>query len=245
MAQENPQQQTIMTQHKKPASLPQADDLLVTWAREILPGSEPLLTPPGTASGQSAVNLYLLALAASPPLRGPEPTPLQLMARYLVTAWDADPTQAHTMLDALVFNAMRHPLFEVDLTPLSYELWAGFQMNPQLAFVLCIPVVVVDPVPQVPIVREPPTLSGIPMVTLRGILLGPGEIPLANARVEYPSLQRTVRTNAQGEFTLRGLPAEPRTKALRIKAKDRTFDMAVEQPTNPEDVAMIVVPLLD
>lgn len=232
-----------MTQHEKPTSLPQADDLLISWAQEILPSSEQLLTPPGTAAGESAVHLYLFALAASPPLRGPEPVPLQLMARYLVTTQGADPTQAHTLLDALIFNAMRHPLFEVDLAPIAPEMWVGFQVLPQPAFVLGIPVVVVDPVPQIPIVREPPTLTGVPMVALRGILLGPGEIPLANARVEYPSLKRVVRTNALGEFTLRGLSAEPQAKALRIKTKSKVFEMTVEQEDAGGERVIIHVPL--
>ena len=223
----------------------EADEQLLAWAQEFLPDTELLLTSPTGKASQAAVYFYLWDLAAAPPLRGPDPAPLQLMARYLVCTWGTDPTQAHTLLNALIFHAMRHPLFEVDLEPIPLELWSGFQMMPQPAFVLCIPVVVVDPVPPVPIVLEPPTLTGVPLVALRGLVLGPDDFPLANARVEYPSLQRSATTDAQGEFTLSGLPAEPTTKALRIKTKGKIFDLAVEQPAGPEEVATIHVPLLN
>ena len=234
----------MTTQNKKPTSLSEADGLLIAWAQKALPEAVLLLTPPTTAHKRVTVHLYLLSLTDMPPLRGFNPVPSQLMARYLVTTWDTDPTQMHMMLNVLVFNAMRHPLFEVDLTPIPPELWLGFQVIPQPAFMVGVPVVVEGEMPDVPIVREPPALSGVPMVTLRGVVLGPGEIPLANVQVEYPSLQRSVSTNTKGQFVLPGLPAEPRTKVLRVKAKGKVFDLDVEQPMDVGEFARVDVPSL-
>ncbi len=234
-----------MDPREKPHSLEQADTMVLEWVRTAVPDAQIFFGPPGAQADQAEISLYLMALADAPPLRGPGRVPLQIQAQYLVTVAGSDQSTAHQQLNALIFAALRHPMFEVTFTALSPQFWSAFHVIPQPAFVLAIPIVVEQPLPDIPIVREPPTIDGVPMTVLRGVLLGPGGIPLANATVEYPSLQRKVQTDARGEFTLRAIPREPQAKALRVKAKGKIFDITVAQPAQPEESVIVQVPLFD
>lgn len=233
-----------MTEHQRPHSLMQADEHVLSWARQTLATENVSLMVPKRRTSENAVSLYLLELTDAPPLRGPGRAPLQVQARYLVTVHNDTPAAAHSQLNALLFAAMSHPLFETDFS-ISPTLWSALNLVPQPAFLLCVPVIVEQPLPATPVVREPPTIDGAPMMTLQGILLGPGDIPLANARVEYPSLQRVTTTNAQGEFHLRGLPVEPRTKQIQVHTKGKRFALTVEASQIASDTVVLHVPMLE
>jgi len=233
-----------MLEKEKPQSLAQADVAVLDWVRTVITDSDVHLAPPDTQRNRMGIYVYLMALTEDPPLRGSGRAPLQIEAQYLITVQDTDPAMAHQRLDRLIFDALRQPIFEVTFTALTPQLWSAFNLIPQPAFVLCLSIAVEQPLPAVPIVLEPPSLEGVPMTTLRGVLLGPGEIPLANASVEYPSLQRKVQTNARGEFNLRAVPLAPQQKALRIIAKGKTFEIVVEQPDQPDENIQIHLPLL-
>jgi Pvc16 N-terminal domain len=94
------------------------DSRLAAWAERIAgPGARVSLRAPADGNEGSGVSVFLMELAAQPPLRGEQRTPLQLALRYLVTAWAGEPSAEHALLGGLVMAAME----EEDLdAPLSH-----------------------------------------------------------------------------------------------------------------------------
>lgn len=218
----------------------QVDRRLREWIQRVLDVPVPSLSPPSDARTGRGVSLYLLELADRPPPRGGGRRPsLQLSLRYLVTTWADDPEEAHRLLGELVFAAMEQAEFEVELDPVPAATWAAFGVKPQPSFVLCVPLRRERLEPPAKLVREPVVIRETLMTTLRGIVLGPDDAPLARAVVEIPSLQLSTRTDLKGQFTLSNVPAEPRTKSLRVRAKGRELDIAVEQPASEDQVVVI------
>ena len=201
----------------------QIDERLSAWVEGVLGGIKPQLTPPKDADGTLAVNLYLLELVDDPLRRNTTRPPLQPALRYLVTTYADEPKDAHRLLGMLVYAAFAHTEFEVELKPLPHNSWSAFKIAPRPAFILRVPLPHEWPTLTVPLVREGATTQGVAMVSFFGRLLGPNRIPLANARIQVPDLQRYAHTDAHGNFILSGIPAAPRLKTLQIMARQRTM----------------------
>jgi hypothetical protein len=105
-----------------------ADDRLLAWAEAAVSPAPVTLEPPGdVATGQGA-SLYLLELAAAPPMRGERRPPVQLALRYLVTTWAAEARQAHQLLGQLVLAALTSEELEAELAPPAAELWTALPL---------------------------------------------------------------------------------------------------------------------
>jgi hypothetical protein len=110
------------------------------WASATLAGARVTHAPPGACEdGGSGVSLYLLEIRPAPAARGAERPPHQLALRYLVTAWAAEPEEAHRLLGELVFAAMDRPGADVILEPPPPEVWAAFGVPPRPSFLLEVP----------------------------------------------------------------------------------------------------------
>src|SRR5262249_32982745 len=144
------------------------------------------------------------------------------------------PEEAHRLLGQLVFAAMENPEFEIDLTPVSVTVWNAFGVAPQPAFMLSVPVQKERPEPKPGFVRQPLLVKTSPMTTLYGVVLGPGEIPIAGARVEMRALHLSTQTDRKGRFCLAAVPSEPARKELEVKAKGRKLSVTAEE-NHPED----------
>src|SRR5262245_33018843 len=195
------------------------DQRLKDWIGTVLEATEVVLSPPGSAATAQGVSLYLLELRQTPPARGTRRPPLQITLRYLVTVWADRPEQAHHLLGKLVFAALANPEFDVDPDPLPVATWQAFGLVPRPALVLGVPLRHERPEPAAPLVRVPPVFQHAALGSLEGLVLGPGDAPVANAQVEVPALRRSTRTDARGRFVFAALPSEPRVKRLRVQAK--------------------------
>jgi len=216
----------------------QIDKRLRDWIQKTLDVPEPTLLPPSDDQKGRGVSLYLLELMDKPPTRGTKRPPLQLSLRYLVTTWAKDPEKAHQLLGDLVFAAMEKPEFEVDLDPIPATAWAAFGVIPRPSFILRVPLQKKLPEPPIKYVLEPLVIKPVAITTLRGIVLGPDDVPLVRAVVEVPALQLTTRTDAKGQFEFSSVPSEPRTKAMYVRAKGQEFDVTVEHPVDGEQIVI-------
>jgi hypothetical protein len=164
----------------------QIDEELIKWVRNTT-GEDviPSLAAP-TDSDALSVNLYLLEVVDDPMRRSGAKLPNQPTLRYLVTTHAREPKDAHSLLAALLYAALESQEYEVDLEPVPSHLWSAFNIAPRPAFIL-----------QAPLPREwkgrpakwvrqpePDMESGAPVVPLYGLVLGPNDIPLMNARVD-------------------------------------------------------------
>ncbi len=196
-----------------------ADRHLKDWAVTVLGNAEVSLAPPREVKAKRLVSLYLTDILPAPRTSTSRRLPLQTSLRYLVTAWADDPETEHQLLGQLVFAAMEHPEFEVELAAQPAEFWLAFGIAPRPAFMLRLPVHMERPEPQTGRIRHPVDVRFSPAVSLAGLLVGPRDIPLSGAQIELASLQLTTRTDAKGRFRFAAVPAQPDTKELCIRLK--------------------------
>jgi hypothetical protein len=203
----------------------EVDQWLKEWVGSVLEVPEISLGAPiGRREGRG-VNLYLIELKDKPPLRTMKRPPQQLLLRYLVTTWADRPEDAHHLLGQIVFAAMDNPEFEIDLNPVSIDAWRAFDTAPQPSFLLGVTLQRLRIEPKERIVREPLIVKLSPFTSLHGIVLGPGDVPLAEARVEIPGLRLETRTDYQGRFRFSMVPSEPAEKRLEINARGRKLSL--------------------
>jgi hypothetical protein len=206
----------------------QTDQSLKDWVTGVIAGVAVSFGVPAPAESGSLVNLYLLEVIPTPLARTATRAPLQVMLRYVVTAWADSPEEAHHLLGQLVFAALENPDFEVDPDPLPAATWAGLGTAPRPAFVIRVPLRLARPEPEVKYVRSLPSVQATTVTDLVGLVLGPNDIPLTDARVELVGLGRSVRTDRQGRFRFALVPDEPQKLHLLVTAKGRELSV---QPT--------------
>jgi hypothetical protein len=203
------------------------DQRLSTWIKETVGVDAVSLAPPGAQEGDSSVSLYLLELADAPPPRSTGLSPLQLSLRYLVTTWAKEVTEAHRILGELALAAMEQTDFELELEPLPAETWTALGLVPQPAFILRVPLRRERPERPAPYVRERLVVRAGPSRSFTGRVLGPEEIPIADATVEVPSLGTRTRTDGQGRFVFANVPVDPPIRHLLVRAKGRLLNVTL------------------
>jgi Pvc16 N-terminal domain len=217
----------------------QADARLAEWVGAVAgPGVKVALTAPSDGRSGAGVSLFLMDIASRPPMRGQRRAPLQLVLRYLVSAWADDPVAEHRLLGDLVAAAMQEEAFEVVLAPTPPATWLALGAAPRPAFVLQLPVRQARPEPVAPRVRGPLVMEGVALAPLTGVVLGPGGVPVASARVQVPSADAVAETDPEGRFRFAALPVEPRRKLVRVRARGRQIDVEIAWP---EDGSPLVI----
>jgi hypothetical protein len=215
------------------------DQRLSAWIKETLDVDIVSLAPPGAQEDDSGVSLYLLELADAPPLRTTRRSPLQLTLRYLVTTWAKEITEAHRLLGELALATMEQTDFELDLAPLPAETWTALGLVPQPAFILRVPLRRERPERPTPYVRERLDVRAGPSRSFAGRLLGPEEIPIADATVEVPSLGARTRTDGQGRFVFAHVPVDPPIRHLLVRAKGRLLNVTLGTEITEEEPLVI------
>ncbi|HEY3288794.1 MAG TPA: carboxypeptidase regulatory-like domain-containing protein [Anaerolineae bacterium] len=215
------------------------DERLSQWVGTAVGNVNVSLALPTESPSGEGVSLYLLSFANCPPPRTSDRPPLQILLRYLVTAWAATQQKSHQLLGDLAFAAMGTAEFTVDLDPPPPELWLALRLTPRPSFLLSLPVRQERPKAKVDYVRSALVVKAEPMTQLVGRLVGPGEQPVAGARVEIPSLQMFNYTDSNGQFRFMGLPGASAKRELRVMAKGRQFDVTVDSPTDANKPVVI------
>lgn len=217
----------------------QADRDLQAWIQSVIPEIDIVLAPPQQMMGKQGVSLYLLALARpSPAWMNRQPTS-QIALRYLITTWAANDEEAHHLLGKLIYAVMEKREYELDLTELPTPLWTALGIGPRPSCTLIAPLAFERPEPVSHLVRGPLVIHGAPIRSLHGVVLGPGDIPIAGASVELSALSLSSHTDAHGRFHFSSVPAEPRAMQLLIKARGYTQSVVVEHPLSEKEVLAI------
>lgn len=217
----------------------QIDARLTKWVEGVVKGVRPSFAPPSDAEDQLAISLYLLEIVDDPRRYHTGLPKLQPSLRYLVTTRAGEPQDAHRLLGVLFYAALEHPDYEVELDPVDTELWSAFGIAPRPAFILRLPLPHDWKLPELPLVTQGAVTDVSSLATLYGWLLGPGDTPLAGARVELPNLFISAMTDHRGRFTLAGVPVAPKKKTLLIKARRREKTIVVQQTGTPEEPVVI------
>ena len=210
----------------------EVDRLLVEWVGSVLKGTPVSLAAPNGEVKGTGIYLYLMQLAEMPPARGGRKRPpLQMSLRYLVSASAEDPEEAHRLLGELVFAAMEREDTEVDFDPVLPAVWTAFGTAPRPSFTLRVPLRRERRQPEVALVRSGVAVQSTAAISIHGIVLGPGGVPLMNARVECPALNLVSQTDHHGRFRFSAVPATPppefrataKGKVLLVRADSRSL----------------------
>jgi hypothetical protein len=137
------------------------------------------------------------------------------------------------MVGELLFAALARDDLEVALGPVMPDLWQALGAAPRAAFLLRVPFRRELPEPSAPRVRKSPVTQVTSGVPLWGQVLGPGDVPLAGASVEVPSLQLFTHADGDGRFRFGSVPPKPPPRVVvRAKGGVQTFD-GPEVPGTP------------
>lgn len=197
----------------------QVDEHLKAWLMSIVDGTEVSLATPVAPEKGRTIGLYLLEVIPMPILRGgARRPPRQFALRYLITTGGESPEEAHQMLGKLILAAMENPDFEVESEPLALGMWTALGAAPRPSLVLRAPLRVERPQLQGQRVHSL-SVSRAQMLPLEGLVLGPGDIPLAGAQVEVPAQQLFTHTDYRGRFRFPALGSGPRGTVLRVRAR--------------------------
>lgn len=148
-----------------------------------------------------------------------EPEPMRMVARYLVTASAATRAESDRLIVALGFAAMATGKPEIERDGPSPELWLSLGLGARPALIVREPLEQARSLPAIPLVRQPLRTSWSSSRTLVGRVLGPGNQPLAGARIEVANHPLTAHANHHGEFALHGVPVGPPAPTLIVAAK--------------------------
>ena len=232
------------------SSIEQADERLLQWLQTVLKGlhDPPTCTldkPPANPTDQG-VSCYLLRFDQQAILTQVNHPSLQLTLYYLVTSWASTPQAAHTLLGAALAAALQDGVLEVDFTPPDSHLWSDLHTTPQPSFFLRVLVRLERPAPKpARLVSEPLKVAIAPLVSLNGMVIGPGDQPIMDALVELPLLQLTTRSGADGRFYFPAIPGEGKTH-LRIYARGQEMDLQVDKlyaEDDPLKIRFVIPPL--
>jgi len=237
----------------------QFDERLSSWVESVVAGVKTSLAAPKDGEDTLAVNLYLLELADDPLRHSTGHPTIQPSLRYLVTTSAGEPKDAHDLLGRLFYAARKQPDFDVELEPVSSQLWSAFGIAPRPAFILRLPLPAEWPAPQPE--KAPPVTQGLTpdageLIPLYGLVLGPNETPLASARLEmislwdgpknpshlqevpittnYTQLERAAYTDPKGRFTLPGIQAAPAAKTILVCARGQEQIFIVKETGAPD-----------
>lgn len=218
----------------------EADARLRDWIKTLAGPVDVSLGPPrDVKTDRSGVNLYLLEVLQTQQPRGPTRPPLEVILRYLITTWAEDPVEAHRMLGALVFAAMDEAEYDVESERVTGDVWLALGISPRPSFVLRVPLRKERPKREAKLVQTPAVLKTMPLASFYGVLLGPKDTPVAEAQVEIPALQLQAATDGNGRFVFTTVPAEPRRKVLRVRAKGREFSITADTATSQMEPLVI------
>jgi hypothetical protein len=208
----------------------QGDQSVAEWVGSVLEGVEVSFSPLAQeAAEKPIVSAYLLDLLPASATANNRRTPSQqLQLRYLITTASKDPFEAHRMLGELVFSAMEHEKFQVDLEPLTPATWQALGLAPAPAFLLR--TLLIRPRAQTErYVSQAVDLSASTVVSINGIVVGPGDLPIVNARVEYSATGAVTRTDNKGYFHLVATPPSSKASSqFLVQAKGREQSVSVK-----------------
>ncbi len=219
--------------------IPEIDRQLKQWITDVVGDvtislHPPADTPPhgdapsreGAPEGRG-VSVYLLELADAPPASTPHVAPLQFKLRYLVTAWGEEPEWAHGVLGDLALAALDDAEMEVEMTPLSAEMWLALRAVPRPSFILQRLVRKPRPDPEVRLVTQPLVLHAGPSVPFVGYVWGPQDKPIVGAHVECAALNLSAVTDREGRFRFAAVPAG-RPLRLLVRARRRQVQVTTD-----------------
>ncbi len=159
--------------------------------------------------------------------------PYRFVVRYLLVGSGAG---ALGLLDRVLAAAVRAGEPELVLEPPDSTVWRTLGLAPRPVLGFHVPATVTFPTVDAPVVLGPLVLRQLELRPLSGVVVGPGDQPVAGVRVEVSGTRLSTYTGRAGEFGFAGVPTDARLE-LRVVGRGRTFTATVE-PTDTDPVTV-------
>jgi hypothetical protein len=199
--------------------------------------TEPLL------EGTAGIHLTLLGISPATQARvlSRQPQSLLMFARYLVTVRAPTRAEADRLIVALGFAALDRGSPELERDGAGSDLWLALRVAARPALVVREALERPRVKKRVPLVRRPVETEYAPGRRVAGRIVGPGNIPIAGARIEVASAGLTTYSDHRGDFILAGVPTGPPDPTLFIAAKG--VRLTVQADASSKEPLLISVPL--
>jgi hypothetical protein len=222
----------------EPGPIESATQDLMAWLGRT--AGQPARLAPPAAQAEDGLSLWPLELRPQRQTRGAtgRREPYRFAVRFLLTA---SGPQALRLLDQVLAAAVTAGEPEITLEAGDPALWRAFGAAPQPALLIEVPAQIAQPEPHAPPVLHPLQVTLIPRLTLAGRVVGPGDEPLAAMRVEVVGTPYTTHTDAQGRFSMAGVPEAPEVR-LRLVGRGKILTTQVD-PTDADLVIKCDLPI--
>lgn len=216
---------------------------VLEWASEVSGVGQTALSLPDSPISGPHVSVLLTDFQNHPPLRGNGRTPLQFIARYLVTTMAPEPEEAHRILGELIFAALENSTFDVDFQPVDSRHWQALGSAPLPSFMLCVPVHRTRPESTAPHVRKPITIQTGMQSVLEGIVTSPEMTPVPGARVELLATGESragasTSTDVGGQFRMSVGPYSHDAR-IRVSAKNFSVTARIEESIDSDGIVRL------
>jgi hypothetical protein len=203
---------------------------LVAWLRDAVAMPVHIGPPTAIDTGDPVVAAWPIELRPDQEARGAgQRMPMRLILRCLVCASGAV-DEATRLFDRVLVAAAAAVERVSVLEPPSAQTWLAFGVAPRPALLFDIPLQIARRTPSAPLVRQPMQVQTMSLLALRGRIVGPGDIPLSDMRVELASTGHSTHTDPNGQFVLAGVPAgEP--ARLRLRGRGQYLLAQVDTPS--------------
>lgn len=210
---------------------------LADWVRRHIPDTRVDAQPIGRDTDQDGIDIRLIALAPRFEPRQRDRLDRTIALDYLLSVRFADPLAEHRSLAELAFAAMETSGYEIVADKSPAEACASVGLKPSAGIVLRAQARLSQELPRAPLVREPAITRLAPLGYVEGVVVGPGDIPIAGAFVTLEGTERAAVTGPDGRFRF----ASPAGTPIHITARARSTEAAVS--AEPGDPAVIQLPL--
>jgi hypothetical protein len=200
---------------------------LLEWLGQTAGRPAHLAAPGDTtaAAAQDGVALWPLELRPQRQTRSAgRREPFRFGVRYLVTATGPD---ALRLLDRVLTAAVTAGEPEISLEAGDPVLWQALGTAPRPALLVDVPAQVEHAPQTAPPVLHPLQIKHIARRTIAGLVVGPGDVPLAAMRVEVLGTAYATHTDAQGRFTVAGVPEATEVR-LRLVGRGQILTAVVD-----------------
>lgn len=213
-----------------------ATEDLVAWMRDAAEVPVEAGSPGDVETGKPVVLAWPLELRPDQEARGAgQRPPMRLILRCLVFASGA-PGEASRLLDRVLVAAAaavdRVAVFEPPLP----QMWQAFGIAPRPSLYFDVPLQIARSTPIAPLVRRPMQVQTMAMLALHGRVVGPGDVPLSDMRVELAATGHSAQTDSEGHFMLGGVPAD---EPARLRVRGRGQHLLAEVHTPSTDPVVI------
>lgn len=213
------------------------DQLLKGWVSSVADNARISLSLEEKPDADLSVSLYLMDILNMPVSGQGRNLPLQVRLRYLVSTVAENMEEAHQLLGKLLFSAMEKPEYEVGLESVDMRVWLAAGVAPRPAFYLSLPMRM-ERAGHARLIRTPPELVYRKMRKLDGVLMGPGNVPVPNGRIELADSKLSTNADEQGRFHFSAIPDKPLKRKFFICAKGQDFELEATLPKKEESLLL-------